>query len=390
MNQPGNGRVVLHLTTTDISLDLLLGPQLRAFADAGYEVIGCSAEGPHLDAIAANGIRHIPLHNSTRAMSLGADVRTAREFAGVLRQVKPHILHTHNPKPGVYGRLVGRALRVPVVVNTVHGLYAQSHDKAARKAAVYGLERIAAFASHAELVQNPEDLATLRRLRVPEDRLVLLGNGVDMSRFDPAAVPAGRREQLRGELGIAADAVVVGAVGRLVQEKGYVELIDAAVRVKQSHPATEFVFVGPHEPDKADALSSADVERAEAAGVHFLGLRDDVHELYTMFDIYVLASHREGFPRSAMEAAAMGLPLLVTDIRGSRQVVTDGRNGLVVAVNNADALTEGLTRLVNDDAARLRMGAASRERAVEQFDDRRQVEITLATYERLLGSASAK
>ena len=115
--------LVLHLTTADISLELLIGPQLSAFIEAGYDVHATSAPGPYVDAVRARGVTFHPLEHSTRSMSLLADLRAAVDFFRLCRELRPDIVHTHNPKPGLLGRLAGRAARVPVVVNTVHGLY---------------------------------------------------------------------------------------------------------------------------------------------------------------------------------------------------------------------------------------------------------------------------
>jgi lipopolysaccharide/colanic/teichoic acid biosynthesis glycosyltransferase/glycosyltransferase involved in cell wall biosynthesis len=376
--------VVVHLTTVDMSLALLLLPQLVAFREAGYDVVGVSAPGPYVASLEEHGIRHVPLRRSTRANDIRADLATAREFAALCRRLRPDIVHTHNPKPGVYGRIGARLAGVPVVVNTVHGLYAQPGDALAKRAVVYGLERLAASFSDAELVQNPEDIPVLRHLGIPRQRLHLLGNGVDLTRFDPEA-HADARGDVRRELGVGSDEVVVGLVGRLVREKGYREVFEAARAVRADHPQVRFLVVGSSDLEKADAISQVELDRAEAeAGVTFLGLRDDVERLYPAMDLYVLASHREGFPRSAMEAAAMGLPVIATDIRGCRQVVDDGANGLLVPVRDAARLAAAIASLIEDTDRRQRMGEASRRRAVTEFDDRQQVATTLETYDRLL------
>lgn len=372
---------LLHLTTTDISLELLLGPQLSAYADAGYEVHATSAAGPFVDAIEARGVTFHPLEHSTRSMSLADDLRAAREFWGLVRRLRPDIVHTHNPKPGVYGRIGARLARVPAVINTVHGLYAQPSDPLPRRLAVYGLERLAAAFSHAELVQSVEDVATLRKLRVPETKLTVLGNGIDMARFGP---DDHARARVRAELGFETHHVVIGAVGRLVREKGYPELLEAAASVVASNPDARFVIVGPHEPDKADAVTEAETHTARQAGVHFLGHRNDVDDLYRAMDVYVLASHREGFPRSAMEAAATGLPLVLTDIRGCRQVVEPETTGLMVPPRDAASMAQALRRLVADPELRRRLGAGSAAKAAAEFDQRRVIDTTLATYERVL------
>ena len=381
-------RHVVHLTTTDMSLELLLGPQLTSFVEAGWQVTAMSAPGPFVPAIEARGVTFVGLEHSTRSMAIGSDLRAMREVHQLFRRLRPDVVHTHNPKPGVYGRIAARLARVPAVVNTVHGLYAQPTDPLRRRGPVYALERLAATCSDAELVQNPEDLATLRRLRIPAAKLTLLGNGVDLTRFGPAAPGDDRRTRLRHELGIDEDSVVVGVVGRLVAEKGYREVFEAARLVRDTHhdEAITFVVVGPHEPDKADALDDLAVARARNEGIVMCGHRDDVEDLYQAMDVYVLASYREGFPRSAMEAAASGLPIIATDIRGCRQVVDHDRTGLLVPVRDARALADAVGRLATDPALRARMRDAALAKARAEFDDRRQVQITLDTYRRLLAN----
>jgi glycosyltransferase involved in cell wall biosynthesis len=377
----------VHVTTTDISLAWLLGPQLQAFAAAGYEVIGVSAPGPYVDDLRAMGIEHRPLRNATRSMSPARDLAAFGELYRVFRDLQPDIVHTHNPKPGVYGRIAARAARVPVVVNTVHGLYALPEDRFAKRALVYSLERLASTCSDAELLQNVEDLPTLRRLGVPARKLRVLGNGIDLARFDQARTDRGRVEVLRKEMGAEPGDVLCGLVGRLVWEKGYREVFAAAARLSERVPNLRFAIIGPSDPDKADAVSAADIAAVERLGtVRFLGSRHDVDELYAAMDMLVLASYREGFPRTPMEAAATGVPVIATDIRGCRQAVDDGRNGLLVAPRNVDALCAAIEHLATRADVRARMGAAGREKALEDFDQDRVIAITLETYERALAA----
>ncbi|MEZ5310657.1 MAG: glycosyltransferase family 4 protein [Microthrixaceae bacterium] len=376
---------LVHLTTADISLELLLGPQLSAFIDAGYEVIGMSAPGPFVPAVEARGVTHVPLVNATRSMAPHRDLLAIGELTRLFRQLKPDIVHTHNPKPGLYGRIAAKAARVPTIVNTVHGLYALPGDRARKRIPIYALERMASACSNAELVQNIEDIDTLTRvLRIPEHKVHLLGNGVDLGRFNTDSRDQSRHA-IRAELGIGDDAVVIGAIGRLVLEKGYVELFEAWDRVRHSHPGAVLVVVGPEDEDKADSLPSDVMATARDAGVRFLGMRDDVEDIYPALDVYVLASHREGLPRSAMEAAACGLPIIATDIRGCRQVVDHGVNGLLVPVHSADGIADALDRLVGDAALRASMSDAALDKARSDFDQQTVIDITLETYRRLSG-----
>jgi glycosyltransferase involved in cell wall biosynthesis len=379
------GRRLVHVTTSDISLALLLGPQLRAFAAAGLEVVGASAPGPWVAQLTAAGIRHEPLRHATRAVEVRQAAHALVELVRMFRRLRPDIVHTHNPKPGVYGRLAARLAGVPVVVNTVHGLYATSEDPVVRRTLVYGLERAVSVCSQAELVQSAEDIEVLRRLRVPERKLVLLGNGVDLERFAPPK-NSDATARARHALGVSPDQVVVGMVGRLVWQKGLGELFAAAARLRRTRPDVVIVVVGPSDPDKADALGPHDIAAAEASGnVIFLGERKDVEDLYHGFDIFVLPSYREGFPRSAMEAAASAVPVIATDIRGCRQAVDHDVTGLLVPVHDAEALAGAIEQLASDPARRVTMGKAGRLKAEAEFDEGRIVDTTLAVYERLWG-----
>jgi glycosyltransferase involved in cell wall biosynthesis len=143
------------------------------------------------------------------------------------------------------------------------------------------------------------------------------------------------------------------------------------------------VVAGGADPDKPDALDPQLFARAEAEGVQFLGQRSDVDALYAAMDVFVLASHREGFPRAAMEAAATSRPVIATDVRGCRQVVDDGRNGLLVPVRDPLALRAAIAALGTDGERRTRMGEQSRVVAQERFDERQVVEIVLEAYARV-------
>ena len=216
-------------------------------------------------------------------------------------------------------------------------------------------------------------------------RIKLLGNGIDLRRFDPARLPRDTRRLVRASLGIAEDAPVVGFVGRLVAEKGVPELLRAARLVRERVPDTVFLLVGGSDEEKPGNLSP---DAARAAGVAdacvFTGVRHDLPELYRAMDVFALPSHREGFPRAAMEAAAMGLPCVVTDVRGCRQVVAQGENGLLVPARDESALAKALAELLLAPSLARLMGTEGRRRALRDFDERKVFATVLAEYERLL------
>lgn len=374
---------VAHVTTVDITLRFLLLAQLLGLREEGYEVTAISAPGPWVGELEARGIRHIAWPHATRAWDPVGDARAFAALLRILRRERFDLVHVHNPKPGIMGRVAARLAGVPCVVNTVHGFYATEGDPARRRLPVVALERLAARLSDLELYQSEEDLAWARRIGlVPGRRSVLLGNGTDLEAFDPARVPPGRPAALRRELGIPEGAPVVGTVGRLVREKGYVEFFEAARRVRAEAPEVRFLAVGPADPAKADALARADLEADD--GVILAGYRDDVRDLLAVMDVFVLASWREGVPRSAIEAAAMGRAMVLTDIRGCREVARHGREGLLVPPRDAAALASAVAGLLADPGLRARLGRAARARALERFDERRVVERVLRCYRKVL------
>ncbi len=367
---------IAHLTTVDLSLRYLILPQLEEIANLGGDAIAISAPGPYVAEIEKRGIKHLPLADSTRSVNPVKDFRTMLALWRILRTEELDVLHTHTPKPGIYGRILGRIAGVPVVVNTVHGLYATRDDRFVKRFLVYTLEAVASRFSDRELVQSREDFefVTHRKITVP-GRTILLGNGVDLNRFARGRVSRERRQALRESIGAAPDDIVVGSVGRLVDEKGFPELFEAAGSLQ---PNCIVVAIGPEEPDKDDGLSHDELERARSIGVRLTGMVDNVDEWYAAMDIFVLASHREGFPRAAMEAAATGLPVIATDIRGCREVVDDEVNGLLVPVNDPASLATAINRLASSADLRDRMSQAATRKAAAKFDEREVVRIVMA------------
>lgn len=380
---------VAHVTTIDGTLWVLLRNQLAHLREEGFEVTGISAPGPWVAPLEAEGIRHVPWPHATRSWNPWADGRAFLELLAILRRERFDIVHTHNPKPGVLGRTAARVGGVGCVLNTVHGLYAMPDDRLAKRVPVLAMEWLAARCSDLELYQSEEDLAWARRIHlVRPGRSEHLGNGIDLAQFDPQAVDTERVLELRRSLGIGEGTLVVGTVGRLVAEKGFRELVTAARTIQAERADVRFLAVGAPDPEKADAIGEQELQAA-GAHVQVVGWSDQVRELLAIMDVFVLPSWREGLPRSAIEAAAMAKPLVVTDIRGCREVVRDGVEGRLVPPRDPVALAAAIRQLLEDPGRRARLGAAARARAVERFDERRVGTLVAASYRRLLGQADA-
>lgn len=375
---------VAHVTTIDMSLRYLLLNQLCTIQNAGYEVAGISTPGPFVDEIEAAGIRHIPI-KMTRRFSPMADLESMVMLVRIMRRERFDIVHTHNPKPGLLGQLAARIAGVPIVVNTLHGFYFHDGMSSFWRRFYIGTERVAARCSDVILSQNPEDIVTAVAAGIAgREKLRHLGNGIDLSAFDPASLDRQTLCRKRRELQIRSDQPVVGFVGRLVREKGLIELLKAAKIILEYVPETRFLIVGPVDDEKQDAITPSLAEEFGVAhACVFTGMRNDMPDLYGLMDVFVLPSHREGFPRSPMEASATGVPCVVTNIRGCRETVEHGRNGWLVPLGDVHSLAEAILVLLrNPDLARS-MSAQAREKALRDFDEQVVFQRVLGEYARL-------
>lgn len=376
---------VAHVTTVDLSLRYLLLNQMKTIEHAGYEVAGISASGPEVSAVEAAGIRHfaVPL---TRRITPIADLFALWELYRVMRKEAFDVVHTHTPKAGLLGQIAARLAGVPVVINTLHGFYFHDNMNPWPRRFHIAMEKIAAFCADSILSQNREDIDTaIAEGIASEEKLRWLGNGIDIMRFAPDAVSNKEKAALRAALGIREDAAVVGFVGRLVEEKGILDLLNAARQIVDAVPSVHFLFVGPYDKEKPDAL------RPDVANIyglaercHFVGMRQDMPQMYSLMDVLVLPSYREGFPRAPMEASAMGVPAVVSDVRGCREAVEHDVNGLRFPCGDVEALAESVIALLEDQTRRKAMGGAGRKLAEERFDERLVFARVLDEYERLL------
>ncbi|MGD0784738.1 MAG: glycosyltransferase family 4 protein [Sedimentisphaerales bacterium] len=372
---------IMVISAVDVSFKILLIAQIKAAQGAGYEVYGICSKGSYFDWLTQQGIKMIPV-TIKRSISPLSDLVALWKMYRCFNRLRIDIVHTHTPKACLFGQLAAKMAGVPIIISTLHGFYFHDNMKPLVRWFHIIMEKIAAKCSTMILSQNPEDIETAIKLKICKpERIKLLGNGVDLNKFDPKRFDGKFKKEKRKEIGIPEDAVVIGIIGRLVEEKGYLELCEAFGEMIKTHDNVWLVIVGPDEPEKADRISTDIFKQYDIEPwTLYLGSRDDIPELMSCFDIYVLPSWREGFPRSAIEAAAMSLPIVATNIRGCRQVVENGVNGILVPVRDAKKLTEALITLIDNPGSRMKMGQAGYEKAHREFDEKKVCQIVLDTY----------
>nr|WP_062397079.1 glycosyltransferase [Pseudonocardia sp. AL041005-10] len=371
-----------------------LVPLFHALDADGHEVVAASIMDRGGDTLRHHLGSSYALHRIRVSRSITGRAFSTEILALVryLRRERFDVVHLHGPLASIQGRIAARIARVPCIVNHVHGFY--FHDGMARRTWLVHTtaERLLNryFADYVVTV-NSEDLDFARRngfARDPDRVVGTPGVGVDTARFAPDPE---RRAAVRRELGIPGDEFVVVFVGRLVTEKGVLELLTAFSDLLADRPAW-LLLVGDAAPSERDQSVRARLEEehrrdpAAAARTLRLGLRTDVPDLLAAADLAVQPSYREGMPVAVLEAMSAGVPLVATDIRGSREAVDGGRAGVLVPPRDAPKLSAAVRALAADDRERTRLAAAGRARVEDHFAVPHALAPLMALYRRIEAS----
>jgi glycosyltransferase involved in cell wall biosynthesis len=372
---------LLHLFSSDLALPGAT-PYALPLVERGWDVTFMSPDGPLVSTLADKGIRFAPLDFTRRMDPLGDAVASAGLLRKLLRE-HYDVIHTHNVKVGLVGRVLAGVARAPVIVHTLHGSTWSLETPEPKRSVNALLERIASIPADLLFAQSQNDYESFVKMRVvPPRKIRIIGNGVDLRRFNPESVSPETRERERAKMGVSGDEVLVTFAGRIVREKGIEEVYAAAEMV--GGEGIRVAVVGRDDVARGDGPSADAAERARRGRVIFLGERSDMPVVYAASDVVGLASWREGMPRVLIEGAAMKKPLLATDIRGSREIVKPGVTGIFVPVRDPQGLAEGIRRLARDAAMRRRLGDAAREDALARFDLAKAVGRVVGAYDELL------
>lgn len=353
-----------------------------ALRDAGHDVLLLSPPGAYGERLRALGLYWQPLPMDRRSLNPLREFALLMHLVRLLRRERPALVHGFTIKCAVYGSLAARMARVPARVNSVAGMgyvFISSGLRArCLRALVKLLMRLALDGPRARLIlQNPDDVALFEDsgLVAPSRIRMIQGSGVDCSRFRLS------------EQGFDASPLRVLLASRLLWDKGIAEYVEAARRLRSEGRNLRFLLAGAPDPGNPASVPEAAVQGwVDEGAIEWLGHVDDMAALLADVQIVALPSYREGLPRTLIEAAACGLALVTTDVPGCREVVTDGVDGLLVQVRDADTLTAAIRRLDDDRALCRRLGNAARVKALSQFDERIVIGRTLEVYRELATS----
>lgn len=356
---------LLRLTTIDGSLDSLLKGQLR-YMNESFEVIGVADDSGRLAAVAAReGIRTIAVP-MRRAISPLADLRSLWALIRLFRRERPLIVHANTPKASLLGMVAAWCARVPHRIYLVTGLRFETTHGALRFV-LKTMERITCLCATKVIPEGEGVKATLLRERITRKPLQKIHhgniNGIDIAHFDRTAEVVQRAAEIRA----GSQEFTFLFIGRMVRDKGIEELIAAFDRLSHERDDVRLLLVGKFE-DELDPVSPAAKSIIEQnPKIRFAGFQSDVRPYLAASDTLVLPSYREGFPNVVLQAGAMGLPCIVTDINGCNEAIIEGRNGTIIPKQDTEALLDAMRRFVADRDATRTMAAAARDLTASRY-----------------------
>lgn len=368
---------LLYLVTEDWYFCSHRLPIARAARDAGWQVVVATRVRDHGEAIRREGFRLIPIGLRRRSFAPWRELMAIVELVRIYRRERPDLVHHVAMKPVIYGSIAALIARVPAVVNALAGMgYVFTSDgvkaRLLRPLVMMALRRLIDRPNSRLIVQNPDDIAALTKagMVAPERVALIRGSGVDTGAFTPSLEPDGPP--------------VAVMVSRMLWDKGVGELVEAAGLLLQRQVPLRVILVGAPDPENPASIPESRLrDWANSGEVEWWGERGDVPDILAQSHIAVLPSYREGLPKSLLEAAAAGRPLVAADVSGCREVVRHEETGLLVPAKDATALADALERLARDGGLRRRMGQAARSLVERELGQEVVVDQTLALYRAL-------
>lgn len=361
---------LMHVVAVSATLRFFRG-QLGYITDRGFDVSVVGSPdgdfGRMLTELSVGG-HGVPIE---REISPVRDLVSLYRLVKLFRSQRPDIVHGHTPKGGLLSMIAAWVARVPVRVYHIRGLRFVTTSGIKRRILMFTERLSCALAHRVIAVSKSVANEAIETGVCPREKITVLasgsGNGVDADgRFNPESIAASARRAVRRRHNIPEDAVVLGFVGRIVKDKGIVELAQAWRKIRDERPNTHLVLVGEFEtgdpvPEEIQNMLAADKR------VHLTGVVWDVPQMYSAFDLLVFPTYREGLPNVLLEAAAMALPVVATRVTGCVDAVLDGKTGTLVPVHDQHALAEAALAYIDSEVLRTAHGKAGRKWVLDNF-----------------------
>jgi glycosyltransferase involved in cell wall biosynthesis len=376
---------IIRTATIPESLDILLKGQLK-FLNQYFDVIGISGKGKALENVRSRETIQVIEVEFQRRISLIKDLITQIMLYKVFRRGKPQIVHSITPKAGLLSMLAAKMARVPIRMHTFTGLIFPTKTGFIQKLLIK-MDQLLCWATtniYPEGNGVKQDLIsygiTSKALKVLANGNV---NGIDINHFSVNFYSSEQKEKLKEELRISLNEIVFCFVGRLVKDKGINELVQAFTKINNAFPQTKLLLVGSFERELDPLLPETEKEIQDNLNIIAVGYQNDVRSYFAISDIFVFPSYREGFPNVVMQAGAMELPSIVTDINGCNEIVEDGVNGLIIPSKNKEQLKEKMLLLLENPDLRNQLKQNAREMITSRYEQKMVWEALLDEYRKL-------
>ena len=339
----------IRISTIPLSLDVLLQGQLRMLSEH-YEVVGVSSPGEELEKVAQReGIRTIAVPME-RKISPFKDLVSLFRLIRLFHREKPWMVHSLTPKAGLLAMTAAWICRVPVRIHMFTGLVFPTTSGLKQKI-LMATDSITCACATNVLPEGKGVKRDLEHFRITSKPLQIIGNGningIDLEFFDRTPEVLEQAEKYRKE-----EVVTFCFVGRIVRDKGMNELVAAFQRLHQAYPNTRLVLVGPFEEKLDPVLPETRQAIEQHAAIEWMGWQNDIRPFLAASEVFVFPSYREGFPNVVLQAGAMGLPSIVTDINGSSEIITEGVNGSIIPSQDEEALYKAMEKLLDTEERR--------------------------------------
>ena len=385
---------LIRITTVPISFKVLLKGQLRFMASNGFDVKGVYSEGEDLKEVRENEGIVMEAINMSRKITPFQDLKSLWEMWNFLRKEKPQIVHTHTPKAGIIGMLAARLAGVPHRLHTVAGLPLMEATGIKRKILNF-VEKLT-YSSATRVYPNSKGLYDfiLQNNFTQSNKLKIIANGssngINTTFFSPDQVSETEWVALREKLNIQPDDFVFVFVGRIVSDKGINELIKAFSELQAVENnelmGIKLLLVGGLENDLDPLNPETLAEINQNKDIISVGFQQDVRPFFAISDALAFPSYREGFPNVVMQAGAMGLPSIVSDINGCNEIIVEGENGLIIPPKNVEKLKEKMLTLAGDKNLYIKLKENSRRMIENRYEQSVVWNALLEEYEGLLQS----
>ncbi|MBK8946930.1 MAG: glycosyltransferase family 4 protein [Ignavibacteriae bacterium] len=380
-----NKKKIIRITTVSMSLRWLLKGQLN-FIRQYYDVIAISSSGADLDFVEKQGIKTKTIE-MTRTITPLKDVIAIMKMYILLKEEKPYIVHTHTPKAGMIGIVAACFARVPHKLHTVAGLPLMESSGFKRKVLEFVEKIIYRFAD--KVYPNSFGLRDfiLQNNLCKQEKLKVIANGssngIDTEFFSRTEEVLQKALAIRNEYQLNDIDINLCFIGRIVKDKGINELLEAFEEISKLNKKVKLFLVGAFE-DELDSINekSKHIIKNNSTVIH-VGFKDDVRPFLALSDIFVFPSYREGFPNVVMQAGAMSVPCVVTNINGCNEIIKNEENGLIVVPKNVTQLKEAILRLIEEKDFREKLADNSRKMIVDRYEQKYVWDAILKEYQSL-------